>query len=178
MTKLEELVQGHNCAEYENHVAFWGSYFSNYHNCIFTYKEIQWKSSEQAYMAEKAIYFGDYSAFIEILNAPTPAEAKKIGRRVKNFDQEKWNKVSYDIMYNIVYAKFSRVKECKDALLLDEIRDKHFVEGSPVDAIWGVKIIWNDPRIDDEANWQGENRLGRILDAVRTALIEETKKES
>ena len=39
-----------------------------------------------------------------------------------------------------------------------------FVEGSPVDRIWGVGLRWNEGRCDDERNWRGENRLGRCHD--------------
>lgn len=171
------LEIGYHYAVYNKHVAFWGNVFSNYFLCQFEYKGMKWRSSEQAYMAEKAIFFGDYPAFLMILDAKTPAEAKKIGREVKNFDQEAWNLVSYGIMYDIVYAKFSQNKALQDVLLREDLMDKHFVEGSPVDGIWGVQVSWDDPRIDDESNWNGENRLGKVLDSVRVdLLLERTQK--
>lgn len=171
MTKT--LETGYHYAVYEKHVAFWGNVFSNYHPCQFEYKGLKWRSSEQAYMAEKAIYFGDYATFLCILDSETPAEAKKWGRKVKNFDADEWNEVSYDYMFDIVYAKFAQNKDCRDMLLRQDLRDKGFIEGSPVDAIWGVKVSWDDPKIDDESNWKGQNRLGKVLDEVRETLINE-----
>lgn len=168
------IETGHKYAVYEQHVAFWGNVFSNYHQCEFIYKGLRWKSSEQAYMAEKAIYFGDYASFVAILNTDSPADAKAIGRAVKGFDAEIWNEVSYNIMYNIVFEKFYQNKDCKDMLLRKDLKDKSFVEGSPVDAIWGVKISWDDPDIDDESNWKGENRLGKVLNQVREDLLKQT----
>lgn len=159
---------------YSKHVAFWGSEFSNFHRCSFVYKGLTWKSSEQAYMAEKAIYFGDYASFLHIWNSATPKEAKAYGREVKNFDADEWLKVSRDFMYDIVYEKFKQNEYLKNMLLRSDLADKHFVEGSPVDGIWGVKVAWDDPRIDDERNWDGMNLLGKVLDDVRIQLgIEE-----
>ena len=159
-------------AVYDKHVAFWGSPFGNFYKCNFTYKDFAWKSSEQAYMAEKAIYFKDYGTLYDILMADTPREAKRLGRQVKNFDANKWNKVSFDIMFDIVLQKFLQNDDLMNLIKDPEYKDKHFVEGSPEDGIWGVKVSWDDPRIDDESNWNGENRLGKVLDKVRQYLIE------
>lgn len=163
-----------NFIVYDKHVAFWGSEFSNFHKCSFVYKGLTWKSSEQAYMAEKAIYFGDYDAFMRIWYSNTPKEAKTIGREVKNFDAKEWLNVSRFYMQSIVYQKFKQNKYLKDLLLRADLADKHFVEGSPVDGIWGVKVSWDDPRIDDDKNWDGLNMLGKVLDDVRVQIgIEE-----
>ena len=158
---------------YDNVVAFWGSEFGNFHRCSFAYKNLLWNSSEEAYMAEKAIFFNDYGAFFDILNSESPKEAKAIGRRVKNFDADKWNAISFDIMYDIVYQKFAQNEKLKRMLLDQELEGKHFVEGSPENGIWGVKVAWDDPRIDDMSNWNGENRLGKVLDKVRETLKQE-----
>ena len=56
---------------------------------------------------------------------------------------------------------------------MEEILDKDFVEGSPIDKIWGVGIAWDSPLIEDEGNWLGENLLGKILNSVREALLKE-----
>ncbi len=169
MTKT--LEKGHHYAVYEKHVAFWGNVFSNYHPCEFVYKGLTWNCAEQAYMAEKAIYFGDYAAFLEILNTKEAAEAKKIGRRVKNFNADEWYAVSKDYMYDIVFEKFYQNKDCREVLLREDLRDKGFIEGSPVDGIWGVKVSWDNPKIDDKENWNGENRLGQVLNEVRETLL-------
>lgn len=162
---------------YEKHVALWGSELGNFHKCKFSYKNFTWSSAEQAYQAEKAMFFDDYSAFYKILSTDSPKEAKKIGQTVSGFDKELWSKANFDIMYDIVYQKFAQDENLKNIILSDEFKGKHFVEGSPVDGIWGVKVSWDDPRIDDESNWNGENRLGRVLDKVRDALLENKQLE-
>ena len=100
----------------------------------------------------------------------TPEEAKKLGRKVKNFNDEEWSAVRQEIMYNIVYEKFAQNKTLRDFLLSSDFKNKKFVEGSPFDGVWGVKIDYRNDLIDDEANWNGTNFLGKILDRVRTNL--------
>lgn len=155
---------------YDKHVAFWGSAFSNFYPCHFQEGDWHWISSEQCFMAKKAEYFKDTEILEEILKAETPEKAKKLGRKVKNFDAEKWSKVCFDKMYDAVYAKFSQNSDLKELLLSSDFEGKGFVEGSPFDAIWGVKMDWRNPDIDDEENWQGQNLLGKVLNKVREDL--------
>lgn len=159
-----------NLKVYDKHVAFWGSAFSNFYPCSFTEGGKVWKNSEQCFMAKKAEYFKDMEILEEILKAETPEKAKKLGRKVKNFDAEKWSKVCFDKMYDAVYAKFSQNNDLKEFLLSSDFEGKGFVEGSPFDAIWGVKMDWRNPDIDNEKNWQGQNLLGKVLDKVREDL--------
>ena len=159
-----------NLKVYDKHVAFWGSAFSNFYPCSFTEGGKVWKNSEQCFMAKKAEYFKDMEILEEILKAETPEKAKKLGRKVKNFDAEKWSKVCFDKMYDAVYAKFSQNNDLKEFLLSSYFEGKGFVEGSPFDAIWGVKMNWRNPDIDNEENWQGQNLLGKVLNKVREDL--------
>ena len=159
-----------NLKVYDKHVAFWGSAFSNFYPCSFTEGGKVWKNSEQCFMAKKAEYFKDMEILEEILKAETPEQAKKLGRKVKNFDAEKWSKVCFDKMYDAVYAKFSQNNDLKKLLLSSDFEGKGFVEGSPFDAIWGVKMDWRNPDIDNEKNWQGQNLLGKVLNKVREDL--------
>ena len=159
-----------NLKVYDKHVAFWGSAFSNFYPCSFTEGGKVWKNSEQCFMAKKAEYFKDMEILEEILKAETPEKAKKLGRKVKNFDAEKWSKVCFDKMYDAVYAKFSQNNDLKELLLSSDFEGKGFVEGSPFDAIWGVKMDWRNPDIDNEKNWQGQNLLGKVLNKVREDL--------
>ena len=164
-----------NIKIYDKHVAFWGSAFSNFYPCSFTEGGKVWKNSEQCFMAKKAEYFKDMEILEEILKAETPEKAKKLGRKVKNFDAEKWSKVCFDKMYDAVYAKFSQNNDLKELLLSSDFEGKSFVEGSPFDAIWGVKMDWRNPDIDNEENWKGENLLGKVVTEIRDKFLEENE---
>ena len=166
-----------NLKIYDKHVAFWGSAFSNFYPCSFTEDGKVWKNSEQCFMAKKAKFFGDEEMYNAILNSETPKEAKKYGRLVKNFDANKWAEVCFDKMYKACYAKFSQNSGLKELLLSSDFEGKGFVEGSPYDAIWGVKMDWRNPDIDNEENWKGENLLGKVLTEIRDKFLEENEQK-
>lgn len=155
---------------YDKHVAFWGSAFSNFYPCEFSYDGKTWKSSEQCFMAMKAKHFGDTEIYERILASTEPKHAKKLGRMVKNYDDEEWSRVRYNYMYEIVKEKFAQNKYLTDFLKSDEFKDKTFVEGNPFDRIWAVGIDYRNCWIDDEAKWDGQNLLGKVLEQVRKEL--------
>jgi len=156
---------------YDKHVAFWGSEFSNFYPCKFTYLGKEFKSSEQAFMYEKALFFKDNKTAELILNANTPKEAKALGRQVANYDDEIWAEAREDIMYNVVLAKFTQNSELGKLITKADLSDKTFVEGSYYDGIWGVKMDYRNPDIDNEENWKGQNLLGKVLNRVREFII-------
>lgn len=104
-------------------------------------------------MLKKAAYFDDFEIYDMILESETPKEAKSLGRKVRGFDSEKWSKVCFEKIYEAVYAKFSQNNNLKELILFDDFKGKGFIEGSPFDAIWGVKMDWRNPYIDNEKNW-------------------------
>lgn len=167
----------------DDYVAFWGSVFSNFYPCDIHVTEDWWgkpidihfSCSEQYFMWLKATHFGDDEIAEKILKAETPQEAKKLGRQVKNFDDADWCEVREPAMWNAVWLKFSQNEDLKKIITDPIFAKRHFVEGSPVDRIWGVGLVWNDPKIADEKNWSGLNLLGKTLDKVRRQLLSEKK---
>ena len=152
----------------DKYVFFWGSEFSNWFECDFTYKLHKFKNSEQAFMWEKAIYFGDKETAEKILVTPSPNQNKKLGRKVKNFNAEEWLRVGYDIMVAVNMAKFEQNEKLRQILLSTE--DRIIVEASPYDTIWGIGLYWEDDRVLDENKWRGQNLLGKALMEVREKL--------
>ena len=155
----------------DKYVCFWGSEFSNFHPCTIKAEGEVFSSSEQYFMWQKANYFRDEVIAGAILRAETPRDAKNLGRRVDGFDDDAWAEVRMQAMFNAVYCKFTQNEDLKERLLAPEYADKSFVEGSPVDNVWGVGIKFNDPKIADEKNWTGQNLLGQVLDSVREELL-------
>lgn len=163
----------------DDYVAFWGSVFSNFYPCDIHVTEDWWgkpidihfSCSEQYFMWLKATHFGDDEIAEKIVKAKTPQEAKRLGRQVKNFDDADWCEVREPAMWNAVWLKFSQNEDLKKIITDPIFAKRRFVEGSPVDRIWGVGLVWNDPKIADKKNWSGLNLLGETLDKVRRQLL-------
>lgn len=105
--------------------------------------------------------FNDEETAKAILQATTPADCKSLGRTVKNFDDDLWIQNRTPIVSKCLMMKFTQDKQMKDALF------KHYgsllVEAAPRDAIWGVGLSKDNPRITNRSNWKGLNLLGYIL---------------
>lgn len=173
MTDKKHIKLKEGLVVYDNHIAFWGSAFSNFYPCTFKLDDETWNCSEQFFMACKARCFDDLEIYYEIREARTPEVAKKLGRKIRGFNDKIWDKVKYEIMLTGVYAKFSQNEDLKEFILSPEFEGKDFVEGSPFDGVWGVKMDYTNPDIDNKNNWQGENLLGKVLNEVREILKNE-----
>ena len=128
------------------------------------YKGYNVKTAEQAFMIEKAITFNDESKIPLIIQARSTPEAKRIGRMVRNFNSKVWDEKRYGVMVDILKIKFQN-STLKEILL--RTGNLELVEGSPYDAIWGVKLDWMSDEILDRNNWRGRNLLGKALMEVR-----------
>ena len=70
-------------------------------------------------------------------------------------------------------AKFSQNENLKQLLLSPEYEGHGFVEASPYDKVWGVRMYESNPEIDDETKWKGLNLLGKVLDETRRFIRED-----
>jgi len=150
---------------------FWRSrvVFSNWYLSKFVYMGIEFNCSEQAMMWLKAMFFGDAETAAEILAEPSPAEQKKLGRKVKGFVKEVWDDVCEDLMVPVLVAKFCQDKTCLAGMVASE--GTELVEASPSDTIWGIGLEENDPRVLDRSQWRGLNRLGKTLMRARPSVL-------
>ena len=110
-------------------------------------------------MYNKAILFGDTTIANKILQETTPKVIKSLGRKVRNFDENIWNKHKEEIVFKGNYLKFTQNKELKEELISTE--NKMLVEASPYDKIWGIGI--NVKQAIEGKEWKGLNLLGNIL---------------
>lgn len=152
----------------DKYVFFWNSELSNWFPVKFRYKNLNFFNSEQAFMWEKAVYFGDMTIAAQILKTPNPKDNKALGRKIKSFDAGKWLIDGYPIMVAVNMAKFGQNSRLKSVLISTE--DKIIVEASPTDIVWGIGLHWEDDRVLDEKNWRGMNLLGKALMEVRKKL--------
>lgn len=147
------------------------------------YKGREYKTSEHIYQAYKFIYPGMNNYNIKyvnhIMNSPTSGLAAKMGKLsirglnmyiggpeissiIKEYIpfvkiREDWDIVKYDIMYNIVKAKFTQHPYLLQ--LLKSTENSKLIEASPYDYYWG-----------EGKNKTGLNKLGEILMKIRSEL--------
>ncbi len=161
----------------DKHVCFWNEWPSNWHPAEFDIEvngvNCHFYNTEQYFMYMKAIVFGDEEIAKQILEDGNPRKVKALGRKVQNYDDAVWNEKRYQIMLKANVAKFSQNEDLKQMLLSPEYEGHGFVEASPYDKVWGVRMFESNPDIDDETKWKGLNLLGKILDETRRIIVEE-----
>lgn len=147
-------------------VLFFGNYdiCSNFFLCNITYNGHKFTSSEQLFMYLKAKFFKDEEIANSILQAVTPREAKAYERKIKNYDDKSWNIKRDEIMLIALLAKFDSVTQFRE--FLKTHKDKIFVEASPYDKIWGIKLAETHPDALNPDKWKGENRLGKCINKL------------
>ncbi|KAK5061283.1 hypothetical protein LTR84_007825 [Exophiala bonariae] len=98
----------------------------------------------------------------QILLNSSPRHQKGLGRKIPNFSPDIWSTSCVPIVVSVCIAR----AECEDELkkLYRHVGDRKFVEGSPMDRIWGVGLRWDNPLADAEENWKGTNLLGKCHD--------------
>lgn len=144
--------------------------FSQWYDCRFEVDGILYHTTEQYMMASKARLFGDDEMLQKIMEASTPFDYKKLGRKVRGFVAEEWDARKYDIVVKGNKAKFSQNPVLKEFLL--STGDSILAEASPYDTIWGIGLCREDAQTGGVEQWQGENLLGCALMEVRDWLKE------
>jgi ribA/ribD-fused uncharacterized protein len=136
----------------------------------FTVDGVTYASAEHWMMAGKARMFGDEAIEQRVLEARTPAEAKKLGRLVKGFDDQHWTAGRFELVVEGNVAKFSQDEALRDYLL--GTGGRVLVEASPVDRIWGIGLAADDIRAERPLEWRGLNLLGFALMEARARLAQ------
>ena len=147
----------------------WASCFSQWFESSFIVDQIKYKTVEHWMMAEKARLFGDNITLKEILKSETPKEAKALGRKIKNFDENKWVEARFDIVMQWNLYKFSQNEKLKAFLL--STKDKIIVEASPIDKIWWIWMSFDNPDSKNPESWKWLNLLGFALCKVRGEMM-------
>ncbi|PZT76998.1 MULTISPECIES: NADAR family protein [unclassified Streptomyces] len=134
----------------------------------FTVDGVGYASAEHWMMAGKARLFGDAEAEELAVAAKSPAQAKKAGRLVRDFDDAVWQRERFALVTAGSVHKFRQNAEL--GAFLRGTGDRVLVEASPMDRIWGIGLAADDPRAQDPAAWRGLNLLGFALMAARAEL--------
>jgi hypothetical protein len=158
----------------DKYVFFWDGPWSNWATSSFQFEDMKFNCVEQWMMYHKAITFNDEESAKLIMGTDSPRAQKDYGRTVDNYDEKIWSAIRYSIVLQGVWLKIEQNPTFKKQLLEDYGEGRTFVEASPYDTIWGIGMGVDYPGVDDEANWKGQNLLGKALTEVAQNLVKET----
>lgn len=133
---------------------------------------IKYENAEQYMMANKAKLFGDTQAQRKIMAEKDPKVVKELGRSIKGFKSDLWDKYAQNIVRRGNFLKFNQNPELKEFLV--STGDDILAESSPFDTIWGIGMGDRDKKHKDPINWKGQNLLGYILMDVRDQLAKQS----
>lgn len=172
---LEELRSRFNRGLKLKYLFFWGhrpgksgisaACFSQWYNAPLVVDGDRYPTAEHFMMAEKATLFGDQQIRAQVLQAPSPAAAKALGRKVRGFDAATWVANRFSIVVRANSAKFAQNPEMGQFLL--QTGSHILVEASPVDRIWGIGMARDNEKVNNPNLWRGLNLLGFALMQVR-----------
>lgn len=129
-------------------------FLSNFDTTPVIYEDINCRTSESAFQMMKT---NDLKLRNKI-GISHPSEAKRLGRKL--ILREDWEDIKDNIMFEIVYAKFTQHLDLKQKLL--DTGNAELIEGNTWhDTYWGV------------CNGFGQNKLGKTLMRVREELQKE-----
>jgi hypothetical protein len=140
---------------------FQGKYrwLSNFWLVAIEYQGRIYQSVEHAYQSAK--FEGLTPIQEEIQNSSSPGEAKRIGKKYKNFVRTDWVEVNLQIMEELVRKKFSNPSLRK---MLLETGNQLIQEGNWWhDEFWGYSFH----------SGKGLNHLGKIIMKVRDEIRKE-----
>lgn len=129
-------------------------FLSNFYKSQLQYRDRLWKTSEHAYQAMKSFSMYDW---LWIGNAKTAKKAKERGNKLEL--RTDWEEVKYNIMVEILKAKFSQNPTILRMLL--DTGDAELMENSPYDYVWGIG-----------RDFTGQNLLGKALMEVRGYFVD------
>lgn len=129
------------------------NFLSNFYTCPIKYEGLTYQNTEAAFQAAKCI--GENFNLRKEFTTLTGGQAKRKGRHVPL--RADWEQIKDDIMYNIIYCKFTQNPELTKKLL--DTGNIELVEDNTWhDTYWG------------KCNGIGKNRLGEILMKIRDEL--------
>ena len=158
--------------------------FSNFMPVEFTLWGWTWPNSETCYQFQKLLFFGVQAGAQHIRENASrlgPMQIKRLGsckeyqtnKKLRTPLFQRWEQSKYDLMYQIVRAKF--FQNPSSGQILQATEPAVLVEASPHDQDWGIgqsvsQVLSGN---GDTSRW-GQNNLGRILMQVRAELIQMT----
>ena len=132
--------------------------------------------AEKAIMMCKAAVFGDYDIYDRLIHAYNPRDCKKLGRQVRNFDVDVWDAVVLTVAEEVVFQKFSKVRDLTPLLM--RTGDSVIAESTRGDLNWATGANASDASAEKPWQWRGTNILGWALMQARARIRRERSSEA
>ena len=105
----------------------------------------------------------------KIMSAATPKAVKAYLKKLSKMDS--WEAKKEEVMRSAVRAKFTQHPELRSKLLDTGKRPIGFADAR--DVFWGIGTSMDTDKAKLASKWRGLNKLGKILEELRTRLAEE-----
>jgi ribA/ribD-fused uncharacterized protein len=151
---------------YFSHPKKRGGEFSQAFPCKIQVDGYKYKSADQYVFAQKAKLMGDRATFSKIMNEKNPIKIKSLGRRVRPWNQDKWEKHRFKIILDANTHKFRQNPRLANKLKATGKRT--LAQASEKDFILGIGMPIKDAIAGKP--WRGMNLLGKVLVKVRKKL--------
>lgn len=126
-------------------------FLSNFYDSPVHYNGFHYRNSESAYQANKFIDLEQ--EFV----SKNPMNAKRKAWKKRDQIRPDWDDIKYDVMNDILWAKFTQSDDLKEKLIATG--DREIIEGNYWgDTYWGM------------CEGVGENNLGKLLMQLRSEL--------
>lgn len=131
----------------------------------------KYPSVEHYYQSMKAVEFKDEDTLKKIMKTKTSKAVKALGNKVKDFNEEVWNEKRDEVMEKAIRAKFVQHPELRKKLV--ETEDKVIGYADARDVYWSIGTSMGLEKAKTPSKWRGQNKLGKILMALREVFISE-----
>ena len=127
------------------------------------------------YCAMEALEAKNDEYYNKIMKAKSAKAAKAYVKKLE-FDREEWDKKKEIVMEKGVRAKFTQHQDLRKKLLETDTKPLGYADAR--DAYWGIGTSKETDKAKSPSKWRGQNKLGKILQDIRSKLKEEAVGEA
>ena len=143
--------------------------FSNFRWAPLTINGLTFENCEKYIQYRKADLFNDEETIVAILESHNPYEIKRLGKKVKGFNEEEWNAILPDVAYDVNKLKYVTHKDMGNLLM--STHPKRLAEATDEDP-WGCGLHLNHRDVLDVTKWKrNPGVMGDVLMRIRSDLM-------
>lgn len=145
--------------------------FNNTYEAPIQINSITYPTVEHYVQWKKAEKFGDAKAQDAIMKSKSALTAKQAGNKIKEFKEEEWNTVRDEVMKTALKAKIMQHPDIQQKL--KDTGNRPIGEANARDKYWSIGTGADTNKTKNPSKWPGKNRLGELLQEIRTELSNE-----